>query len=270
MAHLKSSLVRDKPVSDQGFEARRQHIKMIARLSDEDLRRLNKMLPWASYITDDRGRAFGAAYSHNKRTKPQLTPDPRIVELDKRVPLANLSVLELGCFEGHHTSALCTRARHVTAIDARIENVVKTLVRCAMFGHQPQVELLDLEEPFPNDISLECDVLHHVGVLYHLTDPVRHLTDICSKTKTMLMLDTHIARPTDDLANYESCGKRYHYLPFRESGRKAPFAGMRDHAKWLLEKDLVTLLHDCGFKNIDITQRREEKNGLRILIYASR
>jgi tRNA (mo5U34)-methyltransferase len=48
----------------------------------------------------------------------------------------------------------------------------------------------------------------------------------------------------------------------------APFAGMKDHAKWLLEKDIISLLEFHGFTEIEITARRDERNGKRILLYA--
>jgi tRNA (mo5U34)-methyltransferase len=45
---------------------------------------------------------------------------------------------------------------------------------------------------------------------------------------------------------------------------------MADHAKWLREEDLVGLLHQEGFHNIDVAERRQERNGPRVLIFASR
>jgi 2-polyprenyl-3-methyl-5-hydroxy-6-metoxy-1,4-benzoquinol methylase len=255
---------------NNAYPERQQKIRLLSRMSDQDLTLLNKMLPWASYILDDKGRAFGHAYSDSKRTDPQIIPDKRIVELDKRLPLRDLTVLELGCFEGHHTCTLSERAKRVIAIDSRIENVVKTVVRCAMFGYRPEVELLNLEEELPLDIDLKCDVLHHVGVLYHLTDPVKHLIELCAKTEQLIMLDTHVARPNGNLSTYQSGDKTYQYQSYNEPGREAPFAGMEDHAKWLLEDDLVDLLKRCGFDEIDVCERRDERNGLRILLYATR
>jgi SAM-dependent methyltransferase len=261
---------KSKIGGSNAYPERRQPIKMLSRMSDQDLTLLNELLPWASYLLDDKGREFGRAYSNSKRTQPQIIPDHRIVELDSRLPLRDLTVLELGCFEGHHTCALVERAKRVIAIDSRIENVVKTLVRCAMFGYRPEVELINLEEALPPSIDLKCDVLHHVGVLYHLTDPVSHLVELCAQTRQMIMLDTHVARPDDKLVSYQSCGKTYQYLSYSEPGRDAPFAGMNDHAKWLLETDLVNLLKQCGFEDVDVVERRDERNGLRILLYAKR
>ncbi len=169
----------------------RVSIPGVEMLPDDELERLNALLPWAAFVLDAKGRRFGAAYSSNKRNVPQAVPDPRIVELDRRLPLAERTVLEIGCFKGIHTAALAVRAGRVLACDSRIENVVKTIVRCAMFGvPAPVVFRWDAEEAPPASVDLRCDVLHHVGVLYHLTDPVGHLASIAPLVGEGITLDT--------------------------------------------------------------------------------
>ncbi len=262
---------RDVQLPRSGYPPSKFDTLPIDALPDSELDRLNGLLPWAAFTVDGRGRRFGNAYSSTKRTVPQEIPDKRIVELDQRVGLAGCRVLEVGCFEGIHTAALCSLGADVTAIDSRIENVVKTVVRCALLGYHPSVLRLDLEEPLPSHVDLACDVLHHVGVLYHLTDPVGHLVSISALTQVGLMLDTHVA-PEDDGGSerYSSHGEEYRYHRFSEAGRKAPFAGMQDHAKWLHEADIVDLLRSCGFADVDVAERRSERNGPRVLIYAQR
>lgn len=158
-------------------------------------------------------------------------------------------------------------AERVTAVDSRIENVVKTQVRCAMAGHYPGVHCWDVESSvIPSGINLSCDVLHHVGVLYHLRDPVGHLERIAPKVSQSIMLDTHVASQGDPLKKENG----YCYYEFSEHGRKNPFAGMYDYAKWLLLEDLEKLLGVLGFRNIEVAEKRNERNGLRVLIYAHR
>jgi SAM-dependent methyltransferase len=253
-----------------GYDTGRQSIPQIDRLPDAELQMLNAVLPWAAFVVDQHGRRFGRPYSANKRAEPQIIPDPRIIELDRRFPLRDLHVLELGCFEGIHTCALAALAKKVTAVDARIENVVKTIVRCAMFGYKPDTFYLDLEQELPADMDLSCDILHHVGVLYHLTDPVAHLSQMSPKVTTALMLDTHVAPEDAELKQYERDGTRFSYMEYREMGRAAPFAGMRDHAKWLREQDLLKALEMGGFTRIEVAQRRQERNGPRVLSFAAK
>lgn len=242
-------------------------IRHVDSLPNNELKILNNLLPWASYVLDAQGRKFGKPFSTEKRATPEKIPDPRIVELNNRYPLRNLKVLEVGCFEGNHTTALSMFSNHVTAIDSRIEHVVKTLVRTSMFGYYPKVFRLDLEQPFPDEPEIQFDLLHHVGVLYHLSNPIKHLHEVLPHC-TILMLDTHIATEQDRLSTFIYDEKSYRYKKYKEAGRFAPFAGMQDHAKWLLEEDLISILKQHGFNDIEIAERREERNGPRILLYA--
>lgn len=242
----------------------------VDKLPDDELDRLNKLLPWAAFVLDRNGRKFGVAHSATKRNVPQAMPDPRIVELNERIPLRDLTVFEIGCFEGIHTTALAMFANRVLACDSRIENVVKTIVRCAMYGTSPHIFRWDAEEALPEDISLECDVLHHVGVLYHLTDPVGHLKMLLPGVRKAVMLDTQIAPEDAQALTYNSDGNSYRYHHYREAGRDAPFAGMLDHAKWLFKDDLIALLREAGFDSVDVANFEIQRNGPRILIYATR
>jgi hypothetical protein len=235
-------------------------------LTDEDLEAINGLLPWQCFTVDGRGRRLGDRTSSHKRAEPQLIPDPRIVRLDGRIGLDGTSVLELGCFEGVHTIGLCERGAIVTAIDARPENVVKTLARTGLYGHFPEVVLRDLEDPDAFS-GLEAEVAHHVGVLYHLDDPVGHLLRL-GRSVSQMLLDTHIA-PRAESA-YEVDGTTFEYATYVEGGRSDPFSGMRPTAKWLTIDALRTALHMAGFDHVDVVEERDERNGPRILAFASR
>jgi len=265
----------DRPLMDQrqfasSDEAGRTPTRYVEHLSDADLELLNRLLPWRCFTLDSRGRKLGAAASETKRNVAQLIPDRRIVELDRRFPLAGRSVLEIGCFEGVHTIALAQRAERVFAIDSRIENVVKSIVRTWSFGLHVTCFKCDVEVPAEFALVPEIDVVHHVGVLYHLVDPVRHLQTLLPRTRGMLMLDTHVAAEGEASSTYEVDGQRYPYRHYREGGREDAFAGMYDHAKWLPVDALTSLLRKHGLTDIDVAEMRQERNGLRALIYARR
>lgn len=242
----------------------------LASLSDAELARLNRLLDWQCFVLDANGRRFGNIAHAGKRTHPEVIPDPRIVLLDHRFPLAGLHVLEFGCFEGIHTTALCRVAARVTAVDARLDNVAKTLVRCAMLGCSPEVLCCDLERPADLDGIPEADVLHHVGVLYHLADPVRHLLGLRRFARVGLMLDTHVAEPheLDDVLRVD--GVDYPCMRYGEGGYADPFSGMQDHARWLTLETIRELLGRGGFGSIEVVQQRQERNGARVLIFAER
>jgi tRNA (mo5U34)-methyltransferase len=186
------------------------------------------------------------------------------------LPLAGRSVLEVGCFEGIHTIGLGQRAAKVIAIDSRIENVVKTMVRTWSFGLHVTCFQCDVERAQDFALVPEVDITHHVGVLYHLKDPVAHLQALLARTKQVLMLDTHVAAEGEATASYEVGGRSYPYRHYREGGRADAFSGMYDHAKWLPVDVLASLLREQGFGEVDVAELRPERNGLRALIFAKR
>lgn len=251
----------------EGWTPSAQPAPRLDDLTDEQLKELNRLLPWACFTADSTGRRFGAAAWAGKRDAPQLIPDPRIVRLDELVPLQSKRVLEVGCFEGVHTVALCERASTVVAVDARIENVVKTIVRTAFYGYRPEVRVvnLDLDAEL---LGLECDIVHHVGVLYHLREPVPHLLALGRIAKEAIWLDSHVAGDADELETAESEGIPYRFRRFVEG--EDPFSGMHEHAHWLPLDDLKRVLRRAGFSQVEVLECREERNGRRVLVLARR
>jgi tRNA (mo5U34)-methyltransferase len=190
--------------------------------------------------------------------------------MNERFQLAGKHVLEVGCFEGVHTIALCHVAGKVTAIDSRIENVVKSILRTAMFGCSPTILCCNVEEPAAVGTLPHADYAHHVGVLYHLRDPAAHLLALGGIIRRGVMLDTHIATAESAVEEYESAGRKYRYRRYVEGGKRDVFSGMYDHAKWLLMDDLKAILAQAGFSSVEIAEHREERNGPRVLVFAQR
>jgi hypothetical protein len=243
--------------------------RFVDRLSDADLSRLNELLPWRCFTVDSQGRPFGGVAWRGKRVAPQVIPDPRIERFHERFDLSDRHVLELGCFEGVHTIALCRLAERVTAVDARVENVVKTVVRCAFFDERPRVFPYDVESE-EDDELMRADLCHHVGVLYHLTDPISHLRRLGTWVSQGLMLDTHHTLEADATEEYEVEGERFRFRRYEERGREDAFSGMRAHSKWLLLDDITAELRGAGFDRVEVVENREERNGPRVLLFAER
>jgi len=251
----------------------------MATFDTGNLERLNALLPWSSFSWVGEGAALGAPWSSRKRSVATRFPHSGVEQLNKRLPLTGLSVLELGCFEGHHSISLAQHAQEVWGIDGRIENVIKSLVRVWMAGLEQRVRinLLDLErdtlkaqlrslgrlEPF--------DVVHHRGVLYHLSDPVGNLEQCAEVTRSHLYLHTQIARDDQADTQIEHSSGRYEAFRYREPNIEfAPFAGITSHAHWLTQSSLERLLRSIGFAQIEVTNLIEERNGLRLELIASR
>jgi tRNA (mo5U34)-methyltransferase len=244
----------------------------VEQLDDDELALVNELLPWRCFTVDSRGRRFGDRAWTRKRDVPQDIPDWRVGVADERFGgLADKSVLEVGCFEGVHTIALCRAAREVTAVDAHIVNVVKTVVRCNLYGHRPAVYPSNVER-WADDPGFAFDVVFHVGVLYHLHDPVAHVARLGRVCRVGLLLDTHVA--TDEQATetmVAAGGRAIRYHSYAEqTGADAVFAGMDPESRWLRLDDLESLLHDAGFTSVQVVDQRDERNGRRVTLAATK
>lgn len=239
-------------------------------ISDNDLMFLNKALDWNCFTTDVNGRRFGNVAWNGKRSQAQLIPDSRIVLMNKAFDLSNKSVLEVGCFEGVHTIGLQMFAKSVIAIDSRIEHIVKTVVRSSIYGFQPNVFQFDADGTDSRYELIKADTCHHVGVLYHLKDPVRHILKLGEQIKTGIMLDTHIADDSDALEQYSVGENIFHYKKYLEFGSGEVFSGMHDHSKWLTLSSLKNAIRLAGFLNVTVVEIRHERNGPRVLLFAEK
>ena len=114
------------------------------------------------------------------------------------------------------------------------------------------------------------DVIHHVGVLYHLKDPVSHLLKLANNAKDGLLLDTHYASSEMINSCYVVNSKEYRYFGYGEKGRNEVFSGMYDHAKWLLLEDIKELLKQIGFSDIRISKDFQQRTGPRVTLFAAR
>lgn len=262
------SLCDDFPL--HGFLDATISTRFVESLSDEDLETLNQLLPWKSFTADSKGRRFGNRAWEGKREKPEHIPDARIAHMDARFQLSRKHVLEFGCFEGAHTIALCRAAAKVTAVDARIENVVKTIVRTAFFECYPTVFKCDVEQEADWALLPTVDVVHHVGVLYHLKDPVNHLLRLGRIAREGIMLDSHFAHPDEATEHCFVGDQRVSFKRYFEGGRQDVFSGMYDHAKWLTLDSIRYLLNWAGFGQVEVVEERAERNGPRFRLFAAR
>lgn len=236
-------------------------------LSDLDLETLNNILPWKCFTKDSLGRSLGKQAWQGKRSIEQEIPDTRIIKLNDLVGLSGKSILEVGCFEGVHTIGLLQFSNEVYAVDVRVLNVIKTLARSVAYGVFPKVFPLNLDDQIQTQLIPEVDILHHVGVLYHLHDPVIHLNSILPKVKEALLLDTHYA--TDAMATKKE-DNGMSYFEYEEFGYEDVFSGINSTSKWLLLEDLHKILVRHGFSNISTIFNKEERNGPRVSLIASK
>ena len=97
------------------------------------------------------------------------------------------------------------------------------------------------------------DILFHVGVLYHLLNPVAHLFSLQGMADQLLL---QTAYGTDALG-FPRCavkygGKRYLGYLKQEHGWAAPYGGIGPVSCWLARDVLLELLHEIGYRQVDV------------------
>jgi SAM-dependent methyltransferase len=99
------------------------------------------------------------------------------------------TVLEVGCGYGDLGAHFLALGADVTFSDAREEHL-----REARRRHGGPTVCADLDRPWTFQ---PFDLVLHLGVLYHLADPERHLHDLLATRPARLVLETEVSRSLD-------------------------------------------------------------------------
>lgn len=105
-----------------------------------------------------------------------------------RIPVAGLTVLEVGAGIGDHSHYYIDRGCEVVITEARQENLRYLKKRYPTAA----VRYLDMEHPQPV-AGAPFDVLHCYGLLYHLSNPAEALRFLRSCCRGMLLLETSVS-----------------------------------------------------------------------------
>lgn len=105
-----------------------------------------------------------------------------------RIPVAGMSVLEVGAGIGDHSQYYIDRGCFLTITEGRAENLEYLRARYP----DKNVGFLDMENPFPVDGS-PFDIVHCYGLLYHLGAPLQALEFLGQSTKKILILETCVS-----------------------------------------------------------------------------
>lgn len=105
-----------------------------------------------------------------------------------RIPVAGMSVLEVGAGIGDHSHYYLDRGCRLTITEARSENLQYLRDRYASCD----VRSLDMERPAPVAES-RFDIVHCYGLLYHLSDPQRALEFLSESAGKLLFLETCVS-----------------------------------------------------------------------------
>ena len=105
-----------------------------------------------------------------------------------RIPVAGMSVLEVGAGIGDHSHYYIDRGCKITITEARFENLRYIKDRYP----DCNVQFLDMERPSHIDGS-PFDVVHSYGILHHLGNPEQALQFMSRNTVRILFLEIRVS-----------------------------------------------------------------------------
>lgn len=113
-----------------------------------------------------------------------------------RIPVAGMSVLEVGAGIGDHSHYYIDRGCEITITEARPENLKFLKLRYPAC----KVQHLDMEQPSRVEGS-PFDVVHCYGLLYHLKNPDRAVEFLAKSARKLLFLETCVSFGAGDHVN---------------------------------------------------------------------
>jgi hypothetical protein len=241
--------------------------EQMIKLSEPQFQEIQNALTWdmAERLPD--GHVLG---SSEKMGWVKEGPDHKVAFLAQRLPLQNMTVLELGSYEGDLTVQLGRICKFVTGIEVRPSNIICALTRA--FVHDVtnvRFVLGDVQEI--DDSAGTYDLLFHAGLLYHMLHPVEHMFG-AAKISDTLLLNTHYY--TDDLSFERSDivhdGITYKAALYKEHGMEERLSGVTEQSRWLYREDLLNLVRNVGYDQIEIARDERTKPGQKITLLAKR
>jgi len=237
------------------------------KLTEPQYQEIQNSVTWdmAERLPD--GRILGSA---EKMGWIKDGPDHKVALLAQRLPMQNMTVLELGSYEGDLTVQLGRISRFVTGIEVRPANIICALIRG--FVHDVRNIRFELGDVQEIDESVGTyDLLFHAGLLYHFLHPVKHMFG-AAKISDTLLLNTHYY--TEDLGFERSDivhdGVTYKAALYKEHGMEERLSGVTEQSRWLYREDLLNLVRNVGYDEIEIARDERTKPGQKITLLAKR
>ena len=244
--YKKSTLFRR--ASFGGYERKLGAACQIDSWSDQELKKLNKILEWRCFSVDGIGRRFGQKAWKNKRQVPERIPSPEVVLFNQYCNLSGAKVLDVGSFEGIHSISMSMMGAKVFAVDARVENVVKTIVRSGIYRASVETAKFTFEQEPLDRLPSNIDYIFHRSLLPLMEDPVKHLYDLGEIAKRGIYLDTVVYSKLSE--TYQTMGKTFRCLTMRNLRMNGEFSGAGKIGRGLEAETIVDSLKEAGFKNI--------------------
>lgn len=116
-----------------------------------------------------------------------------------RIPVAGMTVLEVGAGIGDHSHYYLDRGCKITITEARPQNL--QYLKKLYFGYD--IQHLDMEHPAPLK-NAPFEIVHCYGLLYHLNNPAQALDFLSENCRRMLFLETCVSFGSGKEINLEA------------------------------------------------------------------
>lgn len=219
-----------------------------------------------------------------------LFADERMIWAIKQLSdITGWKVLELGPLEGGHTYMLEQAGATVTAIEGNHNSFLRCLITKNYLGMKSKFVLGDFATSFSDETNLDLVVAS--GVLYHMTNPVDLLQKIAAVSSRLYMW-THYYHP--DLSLWDDNVRAQVGTKWRPDMMETVRVGNLDvrivpqsygeslgwdgfcggpeaHSNWVYRDDLLQLLKDLGYTNIEVTlEQTNHVNGPSFCVLAQK
>jgi SAM-dependent methyltransferase len=206
------------------------------------------------------------------KTKPGAPQAQVICELEKKISLEGLSVLDLGCLEGLHAYILQERkVKQVVSIEGRRENFLKSLIIKNAFKLDNCEFLFGDVYAVMSSLVFKFDLCLASGILYHVDNPVSLLYRISQLSKKLFVL-THYATndyPPGPTVKIKCNNKIYHGKYFQEDTANI-VGSLEEQVFWLYEEDLLKAVKDAGFRFVEVIHKEMHKHGPALTFWATK
>lgn len=151
----------------------------------------------------------------------------------------DVTVADLGCLEGGYAVEFARAGYQVTGIEARSDN----FACCEHVAHEVALPNLTFQEADVRDWvagTEPVDAVFCCGLLYHLFEPAKFLSQLGQVTRRLLILDTHYSVHPDS----EHEGRAGHFYP--ETTTRWSSHG-NEWSFWMTKPELLDAMHEAGF-----------------------